>query len=266
MNPDTMTYKTREAFAAAQADMEARRHAEMDVSHLLHALLAQADGVAKPVLEACGLDVPDLRRRVEEELGGKPSVSGEGVQRGISNGLREVLADARSRMEGMGDQYLSTEHLVLSMAARSSGALPDALRNAGVSMQQLETQIKTYRGNQTVNDPNAEDTYNVLEKFGRDLTEVAREQKLDPVIGRDAEIRRVIQVLSRRTKNNPVLIGEPGVGKTAIAEGLALRIVAGDVPESLKNKRVIALDIGSMLAGAKYRGEFEDRFKGFIKE
>jgi len=266
MDPEKMTHKTQQALAAAQSLMQERGHAELGVPHVMSALLNQADGLTGPLLTRCGVDVAALKLEVAKEVDRIPAVQGGNVQLGVSRELREVLQAAEKRAKGMGDEYLSTEHLLLAMAERSRGAIPERLREAGVDVNQLETELKSYRGRQTVNDPNAEDKYNVLEKYGRDLTQVARDQKLDPVIGRDSEIRRVIQVLSRRTKNNPVLIGEPGVGKTAIAEGLALRIVAGDVPESLKDKRVISLDIGSMLAGAKYRGEFEDRFKAFMKE
>ncbi len=266
MNPDKMTIKTQQALAAAQSTMQERHHAELAVAHVLEALLSQPDGVAIPILSRLGVSASQLQNRVAQELGRIPSVQGEGVQRGVARELQEVLQQAEVASKRLGDAFLSTEHLLLAMAERPSGLLPDVLSEQGIQAGRLEEECKSYRGRQTVNDQNAEDKYNVLEKYGRDLTQVARDQKLDPVIGRDAEIRRVIQVLSRRTKNNPVLIGEPGVGKTAIAEGLALRIVAGDVPEGLKEKRVITLDIGSMLAGAKYRGEFEDRFKAFIKE
>ena len=266
MDPEKWTHKAREVLVAAQQRMEAGRHAELGLLHLTLALLQQSDGVAVPVLSRCGVAVPVLKERVTTAVDRIPAVSGEGVQRGLSGEMQQLLQQAQTVSHEMGDAYLSTEHLLLALAEQGDSLLSQALREAGSNPDDLKTQIETYRGNKTVKDPNAEDTYNVLEKYGRDLTQVARDQKLDPVIGRDAEIRRVIQVLSRRTKNNPVLIGEPGVGKTAIAEGLALRIVVGDVPESLKNKRVISLDIGSMLAGAKYRGEFEDRFKGFIKE
>jgi len=266
MNPENMTLKTQQALAAAQSSMQQRNHAELAVPHVLEALLAQSDGVAVPLLSRAGASISVLREKVVQELDRIPSVQGEGVQRGLSRELQQVLQQAEAVSKTMGDSILSSEHVLLAMAQRPSGILPEFLSGQGVTADKLEEELKTYRGRQTVNDQNAEDKYNVLEKYGRDLTQVARDQKLDPVIGRDAEIRRVIQVLSRRTKNNPVLIGEPGVGKTAIAEGLALRIVAGDVPEGLKDKRVITLDIGSMLAGAKYRGEFEDRFKAFIKE
>ena len=260
MNPEKFTQKTQEALAAAQGLMTSHHHAELGVPHVLLALLQQADGVCAPLLTRCGVDVAGLTETTESELRKIPSVEGNAVQRGISRELHALLQKAQGEMETMGDHYLTAEHLLLAMIAAKVPGLES------ISKETLLNEITANRGRQPVNDPNAEDKYNVLEKYGQDLTQIARDQKLDPVIGRDTEIRRVIQVLSRRTKNNPVLIGEPGVGKTAIAEGLAMRIVAGDVPESLKDKRVISLDIGSMIAGAKYRGEFEDRFKAFIKE
>jgi len=266
MNPEKMTHKTREVLGAAQSLMQEHSHAELDLPHLLSAMLMQADGVSVPLLSRCGVDVAALKMSVIEEVKRLPVIQGDSVQQGASRALQQTLIQAEKIANEMGDDYVSTEHLLLALVDQPSGKIPELMKESGLTSAALKKEIHSYRGKQTVKDPNAEDKYNVLEKYGRDLTQVARDQKLDPVIGRDTEIRRVIQVLSRRTKNNPVLIGEPGVGKTAIAEGLALRIVAGDVPESLKDKRVISLDIGSMLAGAKYRGEFEDRFKAFVKE
>ncbi|WFB36393.1 ATP-dependent chaperone ClpB [Kiritimatiellota bacterium B12222] len=266
MNPEKMTHKTQQVLAAAQSLMQEASHAELDVPHVLMALLNQTDGVTQPLLSRAGIDIDALKSQTTQWVDALPVVQGNSVQQGVSKDLQDLLNRANNISRDMHDQYLSTEHLLLAMTEQKNSKIAEYLKQQGLSSQELKKEIQSYRGRQTVNDQNAEDKYNILEKYGRDLTQVARDQKLDPVIGRDAEIRRTIQVLSRRTKNNPVLIGEPGVGKTAIAEGLALRIVAGDVPESLKDKRVISLDIGSMLAGAKYRGEFEDRFKGFIKE
>ncbi len=266
MNAEKFTEKTVAALSAAQEMARREEHSELGLVHVLLALLEQPEGLVTPVLARAGVDVTGLRESLKGELKRLPRVAGDSVQRGMGRDVREVVAAAEKHMRRMKDQYLSTEHLLLAILEQKSGPVPECLRRHGVESAAVESAIQSMRGKQSVNDPNPEDKYDVLEKYGRDLTRDAREQKLDPVIGRDTEIRRVVQVLSRRTKNNPVLIGEPGVGKTAIAEGLALRIVAGDVPESLKDKRVIALDIGSMLAGAKYRGEFEDRFKAFIKE
>ncbi|MDF3129287.1 ATP-dependent chaperone ClpB [Kiritimatiellaeota bacterium B1221] len=266
MNPEKMTHKTQQVLAAAQSLMQQASHAELDIPHLFLAMLNQADGVTQPLLSRLGVEIPALKTQAQKWVDALPVVQGNSIQQGASRDLQDLLNRANNISLDMHDQYLSTEHLLLAMVEQTRGKVAEGLKQLGISAAQLKNEIQSYRGRQTVNDQNAEDKYNVLEKYGRDLTQVARDQKLDPVIGRDTEIRRVVQVLSRRTKNNPVLIGEPGVGKTAIAEGLALRIVAGDVPESLKDKRVISLDIGSMLAGAKYRGEFEDRFKAFIKE
>ncbi len=265
MRYDKMTVKVQDALQDASSIAHEYNHNSIDVEHMLSALINQQDGVISPLLDRLGVNKGRVSELLTQLLEAKPRVYGDAVQAGLSPQLNTVLHDAEKEAQKLKDEYLSAEHIFLAVLAKDS-ELSRGLREEGITRDGVLKALQSIRGNQRVTDQNPEERYQVLDKYCKDLTALARRDKLDPVIGRDEEIRRVMQVLSRRTKNNPVLIGEPGVGKTAIAEGLARRIISGDVPDSLKDKRLLSLDLGALIAGAKFRGEFEDRLKAVIHE